>query len=50
MWRNWKLSTKFTILLAAVFLVSATLGGLVLWGVLRVRAEVEVASKGAVLL
>lgn len=50
MWRNWNLSTKFTILLAVVFLVGAMLGGLVLWRALEGRAEAEVASKGSVLL
>ena len=50
MWRNWSLSTKFTLLLAAVFLAGATVGGLVLWQVLQVRAEAEVASKSAALL
>ena len=50
MWRNWRLSTKFTVLLAAVFLAGATLGGLVLWRVLQARAEAEVASRGSVLL
>lgn len=50
MWRRWNLSTKFTILLAAVFLVGAMIGGLVLWRVLQGRAEAEVAAKGSALL
>jgi methyl-accepting chemotaxis protein len=50
MWRHWNLSTKFTALLAAVFLVGATIGGFVLWRVLQVGAEAEVALKGSVLL
>ena len=50
MWRKWKLSTKFTVLLAAVFLLGAAIGGFVLWRVLQARAEAEVASKSSVLL
>jgi len=50
MWRKWKLSTKFTVLLAAVFLLGAVIGGFVLWRVLQARAEAEVASKSSVLL
>lgn len=47
---NLKLSTKFTLLLVAVFIAGVLAGGLVLWRVLQQRVQNEVTAQGVMLI
>ena len=50
MFGNMKISTRFTLLLAVVFLVGSLLGGLALWNILSRRAQDQFTSNGLVML
>jgi HAMP domain-containing protein len=50
MFTNLQLSTKFTLLLAIVFVVGVIIGGFVLWQVLQRNAQAEITARGVILI